>query len=88
MIADGDRRYRIPLQEGEVSIFTDEGDKIHFKRGNEIAIESGAKVSVNAPAIEVTGTVTITGDVTVTGNIEATGNIIDGGANTNHHNHP
>lgn len=55
VIAVDDRRYRFkPLSEGEVAIYTDEGDKIHFKRGkkidietNELTINSAQKVTVN-----------------------------------------
>ena len=36
----GDRTFRLKgLAEGEVAMFTDEGDKIHFKRGNIIDID-------------------------------------------------
>lgn len=36
-----DRRFRLKnLAEGEVALFTDEGDKIHFKRGNVIEIQT------------------------------------------------
>lgn len=57
-----DRRYRIQnLESGEVAIYTDEGDKIHFKRGKKIDIEtseltinSSAKVVVNTSEAIVT----------------------------------
>lgn len=57
-----DRRYRIKsLESGEVAIYTDEGDKIHFKRGkkievttSELTINSTAKVIVNTQEAEVT----------------------------------
>jgi len=35
-----DRRFRLKtLAEGEVALYTDEGDKIHFKRGNIIDVD-------------------------------------------------
>lgn len=69
-IAVDDRRYRVRgLQEGEVAIYTDEGDSIVLKRGREIHITSGALVHVAAP------TVSIVGNVEVEGNIHATGTI-------------
>jgi len=38
-IAVDDRRYRLTgLADGEVAIYTDEGDKIHLKRGREIEV--------------------------------------------------
>lgn len=40
-IAVDDRRYRLKsLAQGEVAIYTDEGDKIHLKRGNEIEVQT------------------------------------------------
>lgn len=61
IIVVDDRRYRLKgLADGEVAIFTDEGDKIHFKRGNKIEILTGeltvnasTKVIVNAPQVDV-----------------------------------
>lgn len=41
IIASGDRRYRLQgLEEGEVALYTDEGDKIVMKRGNTIEIHT------------------------------------------------
>lgn len=54
IIAVDDRRYRLkPLEEGEVAIYTDEGDKIHLKRGGTIEILAATKVIVNSPAVEL-----------------------------------
>ncbi len=55
LIAEDDRRYRIALAQGEVALYTDEGDVIHFKRGKEIDITSGGKVVVTAPDVEMGG---------------------------------
>ena len=55
LIASDDRRYRVSLQDGEVAIYTDEGDKIHLKRGRVIEITSGTKVTITAPAVELAG---------------------------------
>jgi phage baseplate assembly protein V len=65
-----DRRYRFKaLESGEVAISTDEGDKIHFKRGRIIDIETGtlnikAAIAVNfdTPQITQTGLITSDGD--------------------------
>ncbi|MDZ7804344.1 phage baseplate assembly protein V [Thiohalophilus sp.] len=44
-----DRRYRLKgLAAGEVALFTDEGDVIHFKRNNEILIDTAGKLTANA----------------------------------------
>ena len=68
IIALDDRRYRLKnLAPGEVAIYTDEGDKIHFKRGKIIEINSGAeinliatnKATVTAPNIEANASIKI-----------------------------
>ena len=87
IIASDDRRYRLVVNEGEVALYSDEGDKVHFKRGQEIEIKSGGKVVVDAPEIELTGATTVTGNLHVAGNITATGTIIDTGGNTPNHSH-
>ncbi|MBW1784817.1 MAG: phage baseplate assembly protein [Deltaproteobacteria bacterium] len=46
--------YRLKsLVEGEVALYTDEGDKSHIKRGGNIEIVAAAKVVVNAPQVDV-----------------------------------
>lgn len=70
VLVASDRRYRIQeLEPGEVVIYTDEGDRIHFKRGRIIDIETGtlnirASVSVNfeTPTITQTGQIISDGD--------------------------
>lgn len=62
MIATDDRRYRIPLVNGEVALYTDEGDFIHFQRGRQITVNTGNKLfatcaneaDVTAPVVNVT----------------------------------
>lgn len=44
MIATDDRRYRLEIEEGEVALYTDEGDFVHFKRGNLIHVSSKNKL--------------------------------------------
>lgn len=70
VVVAADRRFRITqLEPGEVAIYTDEGDKIHFKRGRIIDIETAtlnikATTSVNfdTPVINQTGQIVSTGD--------------------------
>jgi phage gp45-like len=57
-IADGDRRYRVALASGEVAIFTDEGDKIHLKRGRKIDILAGAALQPGEITIKAEGPLT------------------------------
>jgi phage baseplate assembly protein V len=102
MIASDDRRYRIGLEEGEVALYDDLGQKVHLTRQG-ITVESpmaiaaeapvitataSKSITATAPAIALNGEVTVTGNVSVTGGISAEGSIIDGGGNTNHHSHP
>lgn len=75
MAAEDTRHRPKNLKEGEVCLYTHEGDRIHLKEGRIIAIESGVEVQVTAPAIKVTGETTITGNVTLSGNITMTGNL-------------
>lgn len=63
VVATSDSRHRpTGLQGGEVVIYTDEGDKITLKRGNNIEIETqtltvkaSTKVRMETPLLEVTG---------------------------------
>jgi len=41
IIATQDKRYRFQIENGEVALYTDQGDHIHLKRGNKIEIKSG-----------------------------------------------
>jgi len=53
-----DRRFRLKdLSQGEVALFTDEGDVIHFKRGNEILIKAATKLTIDTPEANFTGNV-------------------------------
>ncbi|MCX5828767.1 MAG: phage baseplate assembly protein [Deltaproteobacteria bacterium] len=62
-VASDDRRYRLALEEGEVALYTDEGDCVHLKRDKTIHIVSGNKViadvanemTVNCPLINLGG---------------------------------
>lgn len=70
LLVVADRRYRLKaLESGEVAIYTDEGDKIHLKRGKVIDIETNtlnvkAAVAVNfeTPQITQTGRIVSQGD--------------------------
>ena len=64
ILAVDDRRYRIQgLEEGEVAIYTDEGDAIHLKRGGTIQVTASALFEVTAPAVRFDGDLAVTGDV-------------------------
>jgi phage gp45-like len=64
-IGSDDRRYRLAVEEGEVALYTDEGDKIHLMRDKTIHIVSGNKliadianeVDINTKVAKVAATV-------------------------------
>lgn len=64
VVATEDARYRIAVKDGEVSIYTDEGDYIHLKRGRLIEVETDtllvkahSKVRFETPLVEASGEV-------------------------------
>lgn len=62
VIATEDSRYRLKdLQEGEVALYTDEGDYVHLKRGRIIKIKAGTKLEIDTPELTVTGKITAQG---------------------------
>lgn len=74
VIAVDDRRYRLTaLQQGEVAIYTDEGDKIVLKRGGTIEVTASTKVVLDTPLVECTGNVTVAGTVTAGVDVVAAG---------------
>lgn len=52
-IASADRRYNIPLVNGEVRIFTDEGDQLHFQRGGLVSFSAGTSITLTAPTVDL-----------------------------------
>jgi phage baseplate assembly protein V len=72
-----DPRYRKKgLQEGEVSLYTDEGDYIILSRGRIVKVVAGAELDVTAPVVKITASTSITLDspnVKVTGNLKVDG---------------
>ncbi|GCL64308.1 phage baseplate assembly protein V [Pseudaquabacterium pictum] len=74
VIAVDDRRYRLTaLQQGEVAIYTDEGDKIVIKRGGTIEVTAATKVVLDTPLVQCTGDVTVAGTVTAGVDVVADG---------------
>lgn len=56
VVAVDDRRYRLAaLQQGEVAIYTDEGDQIVIQRGGTILVKASTKVRIESPMLECTG---------------------------------
>ena len=72
VLAVEDRRYRKKnLEQGEVAMYTDEGDYVLFKRGRIVEIKAGTEVNVDAPLA------TFTGNLKVNGNIVCDGQVSD-----------
>ncbi|MFH1028479.1 MAG: phage baseplate assembly protein [Pseudomonadota bacterium] len=47
MIASDDRRYRVSLDDGEVALYDDQGQKVHLKRNNEIHVVCLGKLTAD-----------------------------------------
>ena len=83
VIVVADRRFRLQgLKSGEVALYTDEGDFIHFKRGRIIDIET---VTLNVKASDSVNFDTPL--ITSTGRIESVGDQIAGGISQINHPH-
>lgn len=83
VIVVADRRFRLQgLKSGEVALYTDEGDRLHFKRGRIIDIET---VTLNVKATESVNFDTPL--LTSTGRIESAGDQIAGGISQIEHLH-
>lgn len=99
IVAVDDRRYRLKgLEQGEVALYTDEGDYIHFKRGGVIEAMAGARIDATAPEVLVTAStkvvlatpvvecaanLTVGGTITAEGQISANGGLAVTGTLTN-----
>lgn len=73
-----DRRFRKKdLAEGEVALYTDEGDYVLLKRGRIVEVKAGARLRVDAPEAEFTGNVDIAGTLHVAGDTTCDANVSD-----------
>lgn len=80
-----DRRFRLQaLEPGEVALYTDEGDRLHFKRGRVLEIDTmtlrvtaGEAVEFDTPVIRTTGRIESAGDQIAAG-ISQTGHTHSG----------
>lgn len=76
----GGRAFRLQdLKQGEVALYTDEGDRIHFKRGNTVEVKTkhfivdaaesatinAKKIALNAPdGVAITSALAVSGNIT------------------------
>ena len=78
-----DRRFRLKeLKPGEVALYTDEGDRLHFKRGRVIEVETATLRVTASEAVEFTTPV-----IRTTGRIESAGDQIAAGVSQISHSH-
>lgn len=70
VVASEDGRYRITLTDGEVSLYTDEGDYIHMKRGrlieiktDTLVVQAKTKVRFETPLVEMSNDVKAAGEI-------------------------
>lgn len=77
-----DRRYRIPLQAGEVAIYDDQGNKIELLR-DMVKVTAVQHVEVVAPTIKLVGNLEVIGNITTTGTLMNNGKDI---SSTHKHN--
>jgi len=72
IIATDDARYRLQgMKNGEIALYTDEGDHIYFKRGKIIEIKCGSEVDINCPTVKFSGDIQVSGKITAGGEIAA-----------------
>lgn len=67
-----DRRYRIPLQAGEVAVYDDLGNKIELLR-DMVKVTAVQHVEVVAPTIKLVGNLDVVGNITTTGTVTNNG---------------
>lgn len=90
VICLADRRFRLQgLQSGEVALYTDEGDVLHFRRGRRIEVktltlhvQAGVEAVFDAPLTRFTGDVLVAKDLGVAGAADVVGDMTGGGSLT------
>ncbi len=83
-----DRRFRLTnLVEGEVALYTDEGDTLIFKRGNKIEVTAATSVTLITPLTTITGDLHVMGNQTNDGRIDAASDVTAEGISGAHHTH-
>jgi phage baseplate assembly protein V len=75
-----DRRYRIPLQAGEVAMYDDQGNKIELLR-DMVKVTAVQHAEVKAPTIKLIGEIELVGNVKIQGNIDSNGTVTNKGKN-------
>lgn len=80
VVAVDDRRYRLQgLAEGEVAIYTDEGDRVVLRRGGTIEVHAATRVLLVSPLVECSADLLVNGSAHVLGTVVADGDVLAGG---------
>ncbi|PZW65268.1 phage baseplate assembly protein V [Pseudomonas sp. URMO17WK12:I1] len=83
VVCVADRRFRLKeLEPGEVALYTDEGDRFHFKRGRRVELET---LTLHVTASE--GVEFDTPEIRTTGRIVSAGDQVAGGVSQINHPH-
>lgn len=78
VIAVDDRRYRLRnLAQGEVAIYSDEGDKIVLKRGGIIEMTAATQVVITSPLVQCSGNLQVAGSIDSGATITAAADVRD-----------
>lgn len=86
VVATDDRRYRISLENGEVALYDDQGQKVHFKRNNAmevvctgaLAASAAESMTATCPLVTVVAAEKVTFQTPLaeyTGNLSVAGDI-------------
>jgi phage gp45-like len=89
IVATGNQKARLRnLKPGEVALYTDEGDSLHFARGQALTVNAGNSFGVTTKAATIKGSDTVTldspvvhatKDLTAAGKVDASGGFFQNG---------
>ena len=75
-----DRRYRLNLQQGEVALYDDKGNKVQLLR-DMVRVDAVDHLEVTAQTTRIVSAVTIDGPLTVNGDVATTGALTNNDVN-------
>jgi len=74
IICVDDRRYRLKnMEQGEVALYTDQGDYVWIKRDGHLVLHASTDVTIDAPSATFTGDLTVDGALTVQKDLAVSG---------------
>jgi phage baseplate assembly protein V len=72
-----DRRHRVVIAEGEVALYTHQGEMIHLRQDGSIQLKAATSVSIESPLTHITHNLQVDGDATFNSTVVANGKSID-----------